>query len=105
MTTPATDVSKPRRRTIVAAQGPLLEQLHVDPRRATNACWRCGHRDQRLRPERAHIVPARYGARENQPRNYLLLCHECHGQQPDARPWPEQLAWLLTRDGRRRSDA
>jgi len=98
----AADVSKPLRPRIAYAQAALLRQIEIDLKRASNTCWACLRRDVRRRPERAHIVPARYGARENQPRNYLLLCHECHVAHPDAVAWPEQLAWLLAR---RRGDA
>lgn len=89
---------RPTRREIARAQAALVECLpYVDPKHATTTCWACGQRRPGWLPTRAHIVPARYGAVPNQPHNYLLLCWSCHRQQPDASPWPVQLAWLLGR--------
>jgi 5-methylcytosine-specific restriction endonuclease McrA len=83
------------RRKIALAHEPLLLQLGIDLRVAHLTCWACGHRATGFRPQRAHIVPQRFGARPAQPWNYLLLCGPCHAQQPDASPWPVQLSWLL----------
>lgn len=81
------------RTEIVAHQATLIELLGIDAARAHTTCWACR---RSCRPQRAHIVPERFGARPVQPRNYLLLCEGCHRAQPDASPWPVQLAWLMS---------
>jgi hypothetical protein len=61
---------------------------HHDP---LHDCWACG--DQTVL-ERAHIL-ARGASGGADPGNLLLLCNECHHDQPDGACIEGQIQWLL----------
>ncbi|MBU5480014.1 HNH endonuclease [Blautia sp. MSJ-19] len=53
--------------------------LSVDWAEANERCWRCGYK----RPlERAHIIPAALGGKD-EPQNLVLLCKRCHADGPN----------------------
>ncbi len=83
---------------IVAANAGLLSTLPNlddldDP---TRTCWGCGNSGRGLLT-RAHVVPARFGGRD-EPVNYFLLCDFCHDEQPDAASREVQIEWLRGRE-------
>ncbi len=90
----------PSRRRIVEAQHEIIQELRIeDP---DGSCWGCGlwaplDADEHWQ-ERCHIVPhgAPYFGPDNDPANYLLLCHRCHKNQPDDQSRAVQIAWLKT---------
>ena len=51
-------------------------------------CWNCGDDKQsksnpkKIRLERCHIIPHSLGG-EDKPKNYVLLCKDCHKEAPD----------------------
>ncbi len=53
--------------------------LSVDAAEAHERCWRCGCKGTL---ERAHIVPASLGGRD-EPSNLVLLCRRCHLENPN----------------------
>lgn len=64
---------------------------HHDPLRD---CWACG---DRTALERAHIL-ARGANGDADPGNLLLLCNECHHDQPDGACIEGQIQWLLNHE-------
>lgn len=97
----------PSRAEIAAAQRKLvatLPNVRTDP---AATCWACGYSDAALppatarlhaaapafKPQRAHIVARVHGG-SWAPRNFLLLCHPCHKEQPDGACREDQLRWL-----------
>jgi hypothetical protein len=57
-------------------------------------CWACG---DRTALERAHIL-ARDAQGNEDPGNLLLLCNECHHDQPSGACLEGQLQWLLNHE-------
>lgn len=64
---------------------------HHDPLRD---CWACG---DRTALERAHIL-ARGSSGGTDPGNLLLLCNECHHEQPDGACLEGQIHWLINHE-------
>ena len=95
-------VVRPSIERIVRAQRKLIETLpNVEPDLAGCHCWACGigpdEDGTRWRPDRAHLIPRSSGG-GLEPSNFILLCHMCHAEQPDAAPLNAQLEWLRQRD-------
>lgn len=81
---------------IVKAQKFLLDRLSLsDPFRE---CWCCG---SQAKLTRCHIRAVRNGGTED-PRNFFLLCEECHRLQPDGETEDVQIEWLTS--GHREAD-
>lgn len=87
----------PKTTEIVAAQVGIVKRASVrffDPLDPLKECWACG--DERAL-EKAHIVAHAAGGTSD-PDNYLLLCRECHKEQPDGASYDAQLRWLFTHE-------
>lgn len=89
---------EPRRHVIVRAQHVLLQALAMPHARAELECWACSA-EPGAPLDRAHILAVRHGG-SDMPENFFLLCWRCHGEQPDASPRGEQIAWLIGRRAR-----
>ena len=73
---------------------PLLANLHG--RSAVETCWACGASQEGgadVPLYKAHVLPHSRGG-PTEPRNFFVLCCQCHAEQPDDRPVDYQLAWL-----------
>lgn len=64
--------------------------LSIDFAEAAERCWRCGY-ERKL--ERCHIVPASRGG-EDAPSNLVLLCKECHKENPNVTDPEIMWDWL-----------
>ena len=53
--------------------------MSVDWSEADERCWRCGYKRSL---ERAHIIPATLGGKD-EPQNLVLLCKRCHADGPN----------------------
>ena len=65
-------------------------ELSVDFDEANKRCWRCGHK---RKLERCHIVPASRGG-EDTPSNLVLLCKDCHKENPNVTDSEIMWDWL-----------
>jgi hypothetical protein len=85
----------PPHELIAKAQGDIVSTLDVEAPERT--CWACGMRGESGEAlswlERAHVKAHSSGG-STEPGNFLLLCHSCHREQPDAAPRDAQIAWL-----------
>lgn len=82
----------PRKDQIVAAQERLITDVCcMSIHDAVRTCWGCGFT---ATLERCHIVGHANGGSDTDPRNYFLLCRECHRNQPDGGTYNEQIRWL-----------
>ena len=53
-------------------------------------CWRCGY----VRSlERCHIIPNSLGG-PDEPSNYVLLCNDCHLENPNVKDSNEMWNWI-----------
>lgn len=80
---------------IVMGQIDLLKSLDIPYHLASSTCWAC-RKEFTGSLEKAHIEPFSRGG-SDLPSNYLLLCHNCHTNQPDAAPYDYQIEWLQRR--------
>jgi hypothetical protein len=77
-----------------AADGGLPDDLALcSAAELAKLCWACWRRNRVT--DRAHIQARSASGDNNDPLNYLLLCPECHKEQPDGAPKAEQLRWLV----------
>lgn len=58
---------------------------------AAERCWRCGLKTGSL--QRCHIVAKQFGG-DMVPSNIVLLCRECHDEQPDVTDPREVWRWI-----------
>ena len=92
---------KPRRRKPPTAdlicfnQSELLTLLDIPIQHGKTTCWSC-KKVSSCSLEKAHIKAFSKGGSDH-PRNYLLLCHTCHTNQPDGAPIEYQIEWLQKR--------
>lgn len=81
--------------SIATAQIQLTKELDVPAAYATSTCWSC-KKECRGSLEKAHIDAFSRGGSDH-PANYLLLCHNCHTNQPDGASREYQIEWLKKR--------
>lgn len=68
--------------------------LNVDWCDAHERCWSCAD----LCPlEICHIVPHALGGKDDDPSNLVLLCHQCHRENPNTTNTDLFWAWLKSR--------
>lgn len=80
---------------ISMSQLELTKELEIPVNYSTSTCWGC-KRETHASLEKAHIEAFSRGGSDH-PSNYLLLCHNCHTNQPDGAPREYQIEWLKKR--------
>ena len=65
--------------------------LGVDWSEAEEYCWRCGTQKDLMR---CHIVPHALGGKDA-PSNYVLLCQQCHEENPNVADPEIMWDWLM----------
>lgn len=68
-------------------------ELNVDWCDASTRCWSCA---DEVRCERCHIIPRSLGG-SDEPDNLVLLCHQCHQENPNTEDPQLFWEWLKSR--------
>lgn len=84
----------PSHKSVVKAQALLLQTLNKEIQtNPEQSCWSCGFLYCSGKPVRAHLISVKHEG-SDKPGNMLLLCDECHKNQPDGASLDVQLMWL-----------
>lgn len=68
-------------------------ELNVDWCSADKRCWSCG---DECKTEQCHIIPHSLGGK-SEPNNIVLLCKQCHKENPNTISVKDYILWLKSR--------
>src|SRR5439155_25914855 len=68
-------------------------ELNFDWSDAHEVCWACG---DNVETEKCHIIPHCFDGDEI-PENMILLCNQCHKENPNAISYDSYIQWLKSR--------
>lgn len=84
----------PSHKQVVSAQSLLLQTLDSEIQaNPESTCWSCKYEYKTGKPVRAHLIAVKHGG-SDRASNMLLLCDNCHKNQPDGASIDVQLMWL-----------